>query len=270
MSSEDSFELNAASRQAWEVNAAFWDEKQGEAGNASHREQIAPAALRLLDVQPGEAVLDAACGNGVFSRKLAALGAHVAGFDFSPQMIEHARRYAALSEHRNLMHFHMMDATDEAQLLTLGAGRFDAVVSLMALMDMPEIAPLCRAARQLLKPGGRFVFAVVHPCFNSAPGIVRVAEEADREGEIVETHSLKLSRYLAGGAAKGLAILGQPAAQYYFHRPLHELLNTCFDAGFVLDRIEEPPTPQRERRRDSWASYNDIPPFFLARLKIGK
>lgn len=267
MQPEELSELNAASRAAWEANAAFWDEKQGDLGNASHREQIAPAALRLLNVKPGEAVLDAACGNGVFSRRLAALGANVVGFDFSAAMIENARRYAAQSEHRERMQFHVMDATDEPQLLTLGAGRFDAVVSLMALMDMPKIAPLCRATRQLLRPGGRFVFAVVHPCFNSAPGIVRVAEEEDREGQIVETHSLKLSRYLTGGAAKGLAIIGQPAAQYYFHRPLHELLNTCFEAGFVLDRVEEPPMPPRERRRDSWASYNDIPPFFLARLR---
>ena len=263
-----SSELNAASRAAWEANAAFWDEKQGESGNASHREQIAPAALRLLNVQPGETVLDAACGNGVFSRKLAALGANVTGFDFSPNMIEHARRYAAQNEHRDRMQFHVMDATDEQQLLTLGAGRFDAVVSLMALMDMPEIAPLCRAAGRLLKPGGRFVFAVVHPCFNSAPGIVRVAEETDREGQIVTTHSLKISRYLTSSTAKGLAIVGQPEAQYYFHRPLHVLLNTCFEAGFVLDRIEEPALPQP--RRDSWASYNDIPPFFVARLRIGQ
>jgi len=267
MDKKETRDLNAASRAAWEANAGFWDEKQGDLGNASHREQIAPAALRLLNVQPGEIVLDAACGNGVFARKLAALGAQVVGFDFSPAMIENARRYAAQSEHRGRMRFQVMDATDEAQLLTLGAGRFDAVVSLMALMDMPEIAPLCRAARRLLKPEGRFIFAVVHPCFNSAPGIVRVMEEEDREGEIVEAHSLKMSRYLTGGAAKGLAIIGQPAAQYYFHRPLHELLNTCFDAGFVLDQIDEPPIPQRERRRDSWASYNDIPPFFLARLR---
>jgi 2-polyprenyl-3-methyl-5-hydroxy-6-metoxy-1,4-benzoquinol methylase len=267
MSFENPSELNAASRGAWERNARFWDEKQGAQGNASHREQIAPAALRLLNVQPGDVVLDAACGNGVFARRLAALGAHVTGFDFSTGMIEHANAHAAHSPHRERMHFHVMDATDEPQLLTLGIGQFDAVVCLMAFMDMPEIAPLCRAARQLLKPGGRFVFALLHPCFNSADKIVRVAEEEDRDGTLVETHAIKMSRYLTPVTLQGIGIIGQPVPQYYFHRPLHVLLTTCFEAGFVLDGFDEPRMPLREGRRDSWLSYTDIPPFLLARLR---
>ncbi|MGQ0601454.1 MAG: class I SAM-dependent methyltransferase [Anaerolineales bacterium] len=267
MSIED---LNAASRQAWEQLAPFWDERQGVAGNVSHREIIAPAAQHLLDVQPGDTVLDAACGNGVFARRLASAGADVVGFDFSAGMIERAQSYAAQSEHRDRMQFQVMDATDEAQLLTLGAGRFEAAACLMAFMDMPEIAPLCRAMRQLLKPDGTFVFAVLHPCFNSADKIVRVSEEEDRDGTIVEAHSIKISRYLTPTTHKGLAIVGQPVAQYYFHRPLHVLLNTCFEAGFVLDALEEPLLPPREGLASSWASYADIPPFLVARLKNGK
>ncbi|MEZ4555132.1 MAG: methyltransferase domain-containing protein [Caldilineaceae bacterium] len=52
----------------------------------------------------------------------------------------------------------MLDATDEAALRS-GDGTFDAVSCQMALMDMPEIAPLMRAAYALLKPGGCFVFS---------------------------------------------------------------------------------------------------------------
>ncbi len=37
----------------------------------------------------------------------------------------------------------------------------------MALMDMADIEPLFSALRELLKPGGRFVFTVCHPAFNS-------------------------------------------------------------------------------------------------------
>ena len=44
-----------------------------------------------------------------------------------------------------------MDATDAAQLLALGAGRFDAAVCNMALMDMTTIDPLLRALPRLLK-----------------------------------------------------------------------------------------------------------------------
>lgn len=260
--------MNEASRAAWEQIAAFWDEKQGEAGNASHRAIIAPAALRLLNPQPGEKILDAACGNGVFSRRLATLGAEVVSFDFSAAMVANSRKYAATHPHTTRMTFHEMDALNEAQLLTLGVGSFDAAVCLMAFMDMPEIAPLCRAVRQLLKPGGRFVFSILHPSFNSAPGVSRTIEEEDREGTIVTTRAFKVTHYLTPSTSHGLGIVGQPVPQYYFHRPLHLVLKTCFDAGFVLDGLKEPPTPPREGAPElSLANFPEIPPFLVARLR---
>jgi 2-polyprenyl-3-methyl-5-hydroxy-6-metoxy-1,4-benzoquinol methylase len=45
----------------------------------------------LLKVRPGEGVLDVACGNGVFSRRLAELGAAVVAIDFSIKFVRLAR-----------------------------------------------------------------------------------------------------------------------------------------------------------------------------------
>src|SRR5919112_274011 len=73
--------------EAWEKKAAFWDERMGE-GNAFQRVLIGPATERLLEVLPGETVLDVACGNGVFSRRLAELGARVVAVDFSEKFVE--------------------------------------------------------------------------------------------------------------------------------------------------------------------------------------
>lgn len=58
----------AAVRHAWDAKAAFRDERMGD-GNAFQLELIAPAVERLLDVRPGERILDVACGNGVSSRR---------------------------------------------------------------------------------------------------------------------------------------------------------------------------------------------------------
>jgi hypothetical protein len=55
--------------------------------------------------------------------------------------------------------------------------------------------------------------------------------------------------YLTPFAKKTEGIAGQPRAQLYFHRPLHVLLQSCFDVGFVVDRLEEPPLPQPEERK---------------------
>jgi hypothetical protein len=81
-------------------------------------------------------------------------------------------------------------------------------------------------------------------------------------------HAVKVSRYLTHAVTQGLAIRGQPRQQYYWHRPLHRLLNAAFEAGLVLDRIEEPPAPRPETTAGpfDWASY-DVPPLLFGRLR---
>ena len=76
-------DLAGKAREAWEKNAAWWDEYIGADGNAFHRELIAPSQLRLLDLSRGERVLDIACGNGQFAREMAQNGADVVAFDRS-------------------------------------------------------------------------------------------------------------------------------------------------------------------------------------------
>src|SRR5262245_24671323 len=229
--------LNAEAQAAWNQNAEWWDETIGAEGNTSHRLLIAPAVEHLLQAQPGERILDCACGSGVFARRLAQLGAHVVGFDFSEKFLERAK--ARTTEHLDRIEYRQLDATDEAQLLTLGKRQFDAAVCLMALMDMPAIEPLLSAVSQLMRAEGRFVFGVTHPCFNTI-GCQRVVEEEDRDGEMITRYAVKISRYLQPATARGLGILGQPTPSLHFDRPLNVLFNACFRAGFVLDGLEEP------------------------------
>jgi 23S rRNA (uracil1939-C5)-methyltransferase len=54
-------------------------------------------AVRLLDPQPGERVADLFCGLGNFSLPLARRGARVIGFEGSRDLVERARRNAALN-----------------------------------------------------------------------------------------------------------------------------------------------------------------------------
>ena len=62
---------NEQTRAVWDDNATLWDEGMGE-GNDFVEVLIWPATERLLALQPGERVLDIACGNGLYSRRLAA------------------------------------------------------------------------------------------------------------------------------------------------------------------------------------------------------
>jgi 2-polyprenyl-3-methyl-5-hydroxy-6-metoxy-1,4-benzoquinol methylase len=264
---EKSHDLSALNREAqaiWNQNAGFWDERMGD-GNLSQRLVTGPASERLLELKPGERVLEIACGNGVFTRRLAQLGARVLAIDFAQELLERAR--ARSTEVADSIEYRLIDATDEARLLALGERQFDAAVCSMALMDMATIEPLMSALSQLLKPGGRFVFSVTHPCFNTTGTKLMVAEE-DRDGELITTYSVNVSKYLGLGTTKGLAMIGQPAPHYYFNRPLSVLFNTCFRAGFVLDGLEEPVFEDvvDPSRPLNWVNFKEIPHALIARM----
>ena len=62
-------------RSAWDELAAFWDERM-EAGATWQRHLIQPSVERLLRLEPGERVLEIACGNGEFARRMSELGGH--------------------------------------------------------------------------------------------------------------------------------------------------------------------------------------------------
>lgn len=261
-------QANTETRAAWNANAAFWDEQMGDTGNSFVNQLIWPAVQRLLQLQPGERVLDAGCGNGLYTRRLAALSAEVVAFDFAAAMIEQARNYPASATGR--ITYQVLDGTDESALLTLGVGQFDAAISTMVLMDMAEIDPLFRALAQLLRPGGRFVFAISHPCFNRARAS-HVAEMEDRGDALVTTYAVKISGYLTPSIAPGIAIVGQAKPQLYFDRPLHVLLGAGFAAGFVVDGLEErafAPDSPPGRNPLSWnGNFSEIPPVLVVRLR---
>ena len=268
-------ELAGAAQQRWNQNAAFWDDYMGDHSNTFHNLLVRPAMERLLAVQPGDSVLDIGCGNGNFSRHLAGLGARVTAIDGSAEMIDRARkrtegRAEGGSENGNAVSidYRVIDVTNSEQLEALGRNTFDAAVSNMAIMDMAVIGPMFEAVRGLLKPGGVFVCSLTHPCFQS-PYAVRYVEQEDRDGEMIKRFGIKIERYLTPQPFEGLGIVGQPVPQYYFHRPLSVLLATCFEAGFVLDGIEERAFDEsvKDDRELSWANFRETPPMMAVRLR---
>ena len=258
--------LNREVQAIWDRKAAFWDERMGD-GNLFQRVLIGPATERLLQVQPGQVILEVACGNGVFSRRLASLGAQVVATDFSAAFLERARAHA--TEHSERIEYLLVDATDEQQLLALGEARFDVAVCNMGLMDMAEIDPLLRALTRLIKPEGCFVFSVLHPAFNVSGGTTAALEQEERDGRMTEIRYLKVYKYLHVPATLGAGMPDEPAPHYYFHRTLSNLLGACFSAGFVLDGLEEPSFSPEDKSGPalSWARFTEIPPVLVGRVR---
>ncbi len=224
---------------AWDANAAWWDEQIGPEGNLFHRAVIAPVTERLLDVRRGDLILDIACGNGQFSRRLADLGAQVVAFDATQVFIDRALSHS--KDYVNSIQYQRLDATDAGALRNLGRGHFDAAVCNMALMDIPTIEPLAATLPWLLKLGGRFVFSVTHPCFNSGE-FRKIIEEEDNDGELITSYAIKRHSYLEPIITRGIGIIGQPQPHLYFHR-------SPFAHGLTLDALTEPAAARLSLRR---------------------
>ncbi|MDF2883107.1 MAG: bioC 3 [Clostridiaceae bacterium] len=245
------------SKKRWEQNADFWDDKMGEHSNSFHREIIRPSTEELLEVNAGEEILDIACGNGNFSKRMAALGAKVTAFDYSANLIENAKKRCSF--YLDKIDFKVIDATNYDELIELGIGCFDKAAANMALMDIADINPLLHGVFKLLKPKGIFVFSVMHPCFQP-PRMRHIVETEDLGGNIETTNSIQIFNYITPQCFEGNAIVDQPVPQLYYHRPLSELLEQCFKAGFVVNGLKE---PVFIKDKEQW---NEIPPAIIIRL----
>lgn len=130
--------------------------------------QLKPAQdllLELAKLQPGERVLDVACGTGLVSfRALEAVGggagggtadATVVGTDISDKMIE-AATLSATQRGVTAVRFQQMDA----EALGLPDASFDVALCALGLMYMPAPLRALAEMHRILKPGGRIVTAV--------------------------------------------------------------------------------------------------------------
>jgi ubiquinone/menaquinone biosynthesis C-methylase UbiE len=266
--SPDFPEYNDQTAGVWDRLAEWWDDKIGD-GNSFQDYLIEPASERLLALQTGEQVLDIACGAGRFTRRMAALGAIITAIDHSEKFIRRARERT--TEYSDKIEYRVLDAADKSALMALGEKRFDAAVCTMGLMDMSSIEPLISTLPKLLKPGGRFVFSVTHPVFNSGTSRL-VAEQYDKDGEISTKYGITITDYARPYVHMGVGIYGQPVQQHYFHRPISLLFNTCFKHGFVLDGMEEPTLPEelkgKSRMPLSFNNMPTIPPVLVARMVL--
>jgi 2-polyprenyl-3-methyl-5-hydroxy-6-metoxy-1,4-benzoquinol methylase len=248
----------------WNANAEFWDSRMGE-GNDFHKILIEPLQLKLLNIQAGQKILDIACGNGQFARKMAELGAKVTALDFSEKFISIARVKSSPD-----IEYRVIDAASESGLASLARLSFDSVVCTMALMDMENIQILIKHLPKLLKREGVFVFSILHPCFNSGENVL-VHERDDIGGEVKNKYAVKISHYLVEKRELGIGMVGQPKPQYYFHRPVSTILKYFFENGFVLDAFEEPSFVNISNNESIYDNvFKNIPPALICRLRLSE
>jgi ubiquinone/menaquinone biosynthesis C-methylase UbiE len=112
------------------------------------------AAFRLLAPKDGLFVLDAGCGTGNYSLKLARMGCNVTGIDISENMLASAAQKAT---GENRVRFIKMDAAHT----DFDDNSFDAVLSMAAFEFMPHPIKVYRELKRVVKPGGFIVIGTI-------------------------------------------------------------------------------------------------------------
>jgi demethylmenaquinone methyltransferase/2-methoxy-6-polyprenyl-1,4-benzoquinol methylase len=115
---------------------------------------------KAFDVRGCKRILDAACGNGRYTRVMlrqADPDAVFAAFDLSPKMLQRAR--ARVKSER------VMYSVADLTKLPYADGTFDAAVCGWALEHLPDPKPGLRELARVLKPGGKFLLLVTEDTF---------------------------------------------------------------------------------------------------------
>jgi ubiquinone/menaquinone biosynthesis C-methylase UbiE len=201
---------------------ADWYEAYLTGAAARHTERTTAALCAALG--PGSDVcLDLGCGTGAHAAGLQALGWKVVGIDLSPGQLRHARRRLPV-------------LVADVSSLPFPARAVDVVVATLIHTDVENWSETSREVARVLRPGGRFVYVGVHPCF-----VGPFAERADSEVRIHPGYTRAGLTFEGPGIGDGI----RPRVGVW-HRPLAEVINAVVQAGLSLIRVEElaeGPTP---------------------------
>jgi SAM-dependent methyltransferase len=230
----DSLASARANRLWWDADADEYHREHAAflGVDSEHGEFIwCPEALHEGDVHllgevAGRRILEVGCGSAPCARWLRGQGANPVGIDISRGMLD--RGLAAMR--RGGPHVPLIQA--DAESLPFANDSFDAACS--AFGAVPFVADSARVMREVarvLRPGGRWVFAVNHPMqwiFPDDPGQAGLTASipyfdrtpyVERDGDGVPT-------YVA------------------HHRTIGDRVREIVGAGFVLLDIVEPDWPE--------------------------
>ena len=213
---------------AWDSQAAWYDRLVGEDGSSYHKEVVLPKTIDLLAPKAGESILDLGCGQGVLCRLLKASSVNPTGVDLSKDLIDRAKNY----DTKHISYF-VDDATNlSAQFRKK---QFDAAVSVLALGNMQSMAGFFESAFDAVKSNGRLVFVIMHPCF-------RIPRQSHWQyDEAKKLQYRRIDRYLTPMPIPILTHPGKNDSAYsmMFHRPLHEIISSAAQAGWLINAVEE-------------------------------
>ena len=147
----------------------------------------------------GARVLELGCGTGKNSEWLAAQARELVALDFSPGMLDVARRRVRAAHVRFVEH-------DITRPWPVDPASCDVVVGNLVLEHVRDLGPVYTEAARVLRPGGQLFVCELHP-YRQLRGSQAHFEDAETKETIpVTAYQHSVSEYVNGGLAAGLTL----------------------------------------------------------------
>ena len=239
----DNAQTVRANRSWWDANADEYQAEHGAfLGDARFLwcpEGVYEDQVHLLGEVSGKRVLEVGCGAAQCARWLAGQGARAVGFDLSARQLAHARR---IDQELGRPGPDLVQA--DATALPFASGVFDHACSAFgAVPFVADSAAVMREVGRVLRPGGRWVFAVPHPfrwCLPDDPGEhgLKVRDSYFDRRPYVEQDDDGVATYVE------------------HHRTFGDRVRELAEAGFTLADLIEPEYPKElgDRWGGGWSA----------------
>lgn len=226
----DATESRTANQLWWDADADDYHAEHGDFLGLSDfvwcPEGLREQDARLLGDVRGKRVLEVGSGSAPCSRWLASRGAHPVAMDISAGMLRHAAEGAD----RSGISIPLVQAS--ADVLPFATDSFDLACS--AFGGVPFVADsgaVMQEVARVLRPGGRWVFAVTHPMRwifpdDPGPGGLTVTQSYFDRSPYVEIDADGRATYVE------------------HHRTLGDFVGQVASAGMRLVELVEPEWPQ--------------------------
>jgi ubiquinone/menaquinone biosynthesis C-methylase UbiE len=154
----------------------------------------------------------------------------VTGIDAAQSLINLARQRGP-----GEIRYQVGDARD---LSFLPDAAFDVAACVLAIQNIHPLAPVLGGMARVLRPGGRVVLVMMHPCFRGPKETSWGWDEAKK------VQYRRVDRYLLPRKTPITTHPGKDAAQYTwtFHKPLEAYVKALRGAGLLVDALEEWPS----------------------------
>jgi len=207
-------EDNRISYQAYQGMAAHYaGELNQNIFNAMYER---PAMVAMLPDVANLKILDAGCGAGFLSKWLVEQGcSQVTGIDFSENMIAHSKQLCA----GEAFDFRVWDLNEKLDFAENDS--FDCIVSSLTIHYLEDLLAVMKEFNRVLKPGGLLIFSTHHPT------MTYLGHELEDYFE---------AKLLTGHWNKGGVVYDVS----FYHRSLHAVVQPLFQAGFIIEDMQEP------------------------------